>query len=598
MPSTLSAPVLQVDANIVHQVDTSNPQNLFNLWCSECSALNSVLSQWAQNPNNDVVLSRCADALPQGRRLENLIWRLMMEEVPNEHTSTTATSLPRAIQRPARKSSTDDVPQLSASVDSVENEEAVEFSSDSSSVDLVRPVIRRQGSSTSNGGRRERHISSENLEKMVCSIVEQKESLSAPLPEIPAFMSPPEPEKALVIPPAELTRSGSTTTESPSKDSDGRSECSPPGSYLDIPTIKTTTVVRGFSPSFRPQSGFFSPKTNSEIPAPKSSPAAKPVESKKSRAKFVLGGSSEESYSDHGHSFEESRHNLAPPAPKKRMFQIGGSSEEEGSLRSALASPRSALLTAHKKQTSFANNLTTTIPSTSTSAIIDDDDDDSYDESAIEDDDDEWEDSNEEESGKNSVDEKTLFQRVDSKVNLTSRRSLITLALEQNHRRGILANAASQSTSALPQRARVTYNGPMVASPNDSDEAPLTMKRAARNSQLRSINEVPRTSAQPIVTSANSVSQPVAMSPRTTRRNMMSTELPESLRRHLLWERSQKSSTANAVLKRRHTSHDVANLKQYPPQPHMNKCYDDVNASSWDQDFTREAFGGYHTKGW
>ncbi|KAK7736506.1 hypothetical protein SLS53_006936 [Cytospora paraplurivora] len=546
------------------------------------------------------VLSRCADALPQGRRLENLIWRLLMEEHPNEPTSGSATSLPRNIQRPARKSSTDDVPQLSASVESLENEEAVEFSSDS--IDDVRPTIRRQGSSVSNGCRRERHISSENLEKMVSSIVEQKESLSAPLPDIPAYMMPPEPEKALVLPSTDLTRSGSTTTESPSKDSDGRSECSPPGSFLDIPTIKTTTVVRGFSPSQRPKSAFFSQsKTDSEIPAPESAPAAKPVESKKPRAKFLLGGSSEESYSDHGHSFEESRRNLAPPVNKKKMFQIGGSSEEEGSLRSALASPRSTLLAAHKKQTSFANNLTTTIPSTSTSAIIDDDDD-SYDESAIEDDDDDWEDSNEEESGKNSVDEKTLFQRVDSKVNLTSRRSLITLALEQNHRRGILANAASHSTSAIPQRSRTTYNGPsMVASPNDSDDAPLTMKRAPRGAPMRSINELPRTSAQPIMAPANNVSQqPMAMSPRTTRRNMMSTELPESLRRHLLWERSQKSSTANAVLKRRHTSHDVANLKQYPqqPQPHMNKTYDDVDASSWDQDFTREAFGGYHTKGW
>lgn len=526
-----------------------------------------------------------------------------MEEVPNESTTTTATSLPRSIQQPARKSSADDVPQLSASVDSVENEEAVEFSSDSSEADIVRPRIRRQGSGLSSTGRRERHISSENLEKMVSSIVEQKESLSAPLPEIPAHMALPEPkpEKAIVVMPTpELTRSGSTTTESPSKDSDGRSECSPPGSYLDIPTIKTTTVVRGFSPSQRPYPGFFSPsKSNSEIPAPKSSPAAKPVESKKPRAKFLLGGSSEESYSDHAPSFEEPRRNLAPPAvPKKKMFTIGGSSEEEGSLRSALASPRDVLSIAHKKQTSFANNLTTTIPSTSTSAIIDDDDD-SYDESAIEDDDDEWEDSNEEESGKNSVDEKTLFQRVDSKVNLTSRRSLITLALEQNYRRGNLGNTASQSTSAIPQRTRTTYNGPqMVASPNDSDEAPLTMKRAPRGGPMRQINEVPRTSAQPIMTSVNTVSQPLAMSPRTTRRNMMSTELPESLRRHLLWERSQKSSTANAVLKRRHTSHDVANLKQYPQQPHMKKVDDDVNASSWDQDFTREAFGGYHTKGW
>ncbi|KAK1451042.1 hypothetical protein CCUS01_11218 [Colletotrichum cuscutae] len=30
------------------------------------------------------------------------------------------------------------------------------------------------------------------------------------------------------------------------------------------------------------------------------------------------------------------------------------------------------------------------------------------------------------------------------------------------------------------------------------------------------------------------------------------------------WERQQKSVTANAVLKRRHISHDIANLKQYP----------------------------------
>ncbi len=59
--------------------------------------------------------------------------------------------------------------------------------------------------------------------------------------------------------------------------------------------------------------------------------------------------------------------------------------------------------------------------------------------------------------------------------------------------------------------------------------------------------------------------------PRTTRRNMLSTELTESLRRHLLWERSQKSSTANAVLKRRHTSHDVANLRQYPERVHMDR---------------------------
>jgi hypothetical protein len=37
----------------------------------------------------------------------------------------------------------------------------------------------------------------------------------------------------------------------------------------------------------------------------------------------------------------------------------------------------------------------------------------------------------------------------------------------------------------------------------------------------------------------------MAHSPRTTRRNMLATELTESLRRHLLWERQQKSATAS-----------------------------------------------------
>jgi hypothetical protein len=78
---------------------------------------------------------------------------------------------------------------------------------------------------------------------------------------------------------------------------------------------------------------------------------------------------------------------------------------------------------------------------------------------------------------------------------------------------------------------------------------------------------------------------------------MLATELTESLRRHLLWERQQKSSTANAVLKRRHTSHDVTNLKQYPEKPCLKKS-EDINASSWNQYFSKEASDGYHSKGW
>ncbi|KAF9761421.1 hypothetical protein IL306_003820 [Fusarium sp. DS 682] len=140
-------------------------------------------------------------------------------------------------------------------------------------------------------------------------------------------------------------------------------------------------------------------------------------------------------------------------------------------------------------------------------------------------------------------------------------------------------------------------NGPSLgASPNDSDEAPLVMK-GMRGPGLKPIHEVPRSNAQSIKTGPNHIQPQAALSPRTTRRNMLSTELTDSLRRHLLWERQQKSSTANAVLKRRHTSHDVANLKQYPEKPCMKKS-EDVNASSWNQYFSKEASDGYHSKGW
>ncbi|EXL65958.1 hypothetical protein FOPG_17846 [Fusarium oxysporum f. sp. conglutinans race 2 54008] len=140
-------------------------------------------------------------------------------------------------------------------------------------------------------------------------------------------------------------------------------------------------------------------------------------------------------------------------------------------------------------------------------------------------------------------------------------------------------------------------NSPSLgASPNDSDEAPLMMK-GMRDPGLKPILELPRSNAQPIMTGPNNVQPQGPLSPRTTRRNMLETELPESLRRYLLRKRQQKSSTANAALKRRHTSHDVANLKQYPEKTCMKKS-EDVNANSWNRSFSKEASDGCHFKGW
>ncbi|XP_044716254.1 uncharacterized protein HRG_10428 [Hirsutella rhossiliensis] len=559
MPYRLDTHVLTVDANVIHKVDTANPANLFSMW---------------------TVFSRCADSVEQGRRLENLSWRLWQREQlvdnggkPLPATAPEAVTTTQALpQNFLAETKLPEVPELSGSVESLHDDEAVEFTSVSAPLE-IRPRIRRLDSSTSSRSKRDRHISSDDFEKMIVSIVKDKTPLSAPT----QTSIPMPPHKSLPLP-------------SPSKNSDHHSEASHPS---PLPQ-QATNVVRGFSPS---RTSIFSqylqaPASDVTIPEPSSSPAPRLVQPKKQPAKFALGGSC--SPSEQGQSVE----NLKPipaVAGKKPMFQIGGSSEEEGSLKSAFLSPRPASgLGAPKKQTSFSNHVATYTIGQSDPAV--DSDTEYVDESAIDDDDDssDWEDSVED-SGKSSVDDK-FFQRVPSKANLTSRPSLITLMLAQNERAKNLGNHASQSTSAIP-RSRAGPSAPSLGgSPNDSDEAPLMMK-GTHHSTLKPISEIPRSTAQPIAVTVSRASAQAALSPRTTRRNMLATELTESLRRHLLWERQQKSSTANAVLKRRHTSHDVANLKQFPEKPCLKKAEDD-DATSWNQYFSREALHGYHSKGW
>ncbi|GAB1315717.1 hypothetical protein MFIFM68171_05927 [Madurella fahalii] len=582
MPLSLEAPVLQVDANVIHKVDTTNPANLFSMW---------------------TVFARCRDSVAQGRRLENLSWRLWNRETfcceSGEIIVTScAASKPRDI-RYSREVAADELPQLSGSVDSVADEEAVDFSAESAPVDILRPRIQRQDSCASSRSRgRERHITSDELEKMVVSIMQAKEPLDAPLPIMPR--SPPAEEEPTSSPEPENSRTGSTTTEESRQTSENasmeslHSEPSP-----ESLTQRQTIVTRGFSPSQMPASRITSQTSKapspSAIPEPTDAPAPKLIQPKKQHAKFALGGSSGSDEELFQERQVEPRKQLAPQ-PKMKMFQVGVSSEEDDSPKNPQLLQRPATaINGQKKTASFNNQVVT---QTFTSSAISDTEDDYIDESAIDDDDDEeWEEESAEESGKSSVEEKIHFQRVDSSANLTSRRSLITLMLANNNRAQRLGNTASQSTSALP-RARTALHGPsLVASPNDSDEAPLMMKRGnVRAPPMRPINEIPRSSAQPINVVATGIHHQAALSPRTTRRNMLATELTESLRRNLLRERSQKSSTANAVLKRRHTSHDVANLKQYPEKPFMKKD-NDSNSGSWDQYF-KNPFTGYHAQGW
>ena len=609
MPSRLNTPVLTVDVGLIHKVDTRNVENLFSMWTGELTPLERAPWQGL----TFAVFSRCAGSLEEGRRLENLSWRLWNRETFCCDPVSEANSTTPAISISARSSEggyTAEVPSLSGSLDSLVDEEAIEFDNDHTSastsapVDITRPQIQRQDSVHSRSRGRERHITPDDLEKMVITIKEKKDLSPLSLSNLPPL--------------APLAQATTTSTpqiitpavESISFTSDGASDHSaqPASSESCTSERSTTSVVRGFSPShvsssYRSIPLLTAPSSipTADIAAAKSTKVQHPA---KKQQMFALGGSSgEDSLSEQTNSMENSVQPVAPQLKKKLQakFSFGGSSNEDESslpqkmkIHSALADTANRV-TSTKKQTSFKDEVAAhTIKE---EQVFDDDvfetDEDEIDESAIDDDDDssDWEDSVED-SGNPSIDEKTFFQRVDSRPNLTSRRSLITTMLHQNDRANALADAAaaSKSTSALQRSRTSSPNGPsLAASPESEDSHPLMMKKG-----LKPIAEIPRSQAQPIIRTTNSTPHQLALSPRTTRRNMLASELTVSLRQHLLWERKQKSQTANAVLKRRHTAHDVANLKQYPDKVYMD---DNDNKSSWN-DYYGAGLGEYHSRGW
>lgn len=589
MPSGLNAPVLTVDVGLIHKVDTRNVENLFSMW---------------------TVFSRCSGSLEEGRRLENLSWRLWNRETfccdPVSEANATTPAISIASRSSEGRYSTE-VPSLSGSLESLVDEEALEFESDHTSsstsapLDIAHPQIRRNDSVNSRSRGRERHITPDDLEKMVITIKEKKN-----LEPITLNINPYSPPLPATIPQVDGATAQQSVTEKKLLTPDS-SVLQSTSSDSTTSERSTTSVVKGFSPSHVSSSFRSIPL----LTAPSSIPTADIVattESKgplpKKRGMFALGGSSgDDSLSEQAHSVEKT---LQPQQKKKAMFSFGGSSnEDESSLPRKMQKPVSAITDnvqrpqpqPQKKQTSFLEEVAARTIEQYEDPFESDEDETPTD-SAIDDDDDssDWEDSNEE-SGNASIDEKTFFQRVDSRPNLTTRRSLITTMLHQSDRANAMANAAanSRSSPALQRSRTCSPNGPSIAASPDSDDAsPLMMKRGGG---LKAIPEVPA-GARPIIqTTTNTTPHQQALSPRTTRRNMLATELTVSLRQHLLWERQQKSQTANAVLKRRHTAHDVANLKQYPEKVHLNKDDKDGLNASWNQYFS-QGLGEYHSKGW
>ncbi|KAL4922284.1 hypothetical protein BDW62DRAFT_50760 [Aspergillus aurantiobrunneus] len=581
MPSRLSTPVLTVDTAKIHKVDTANTQSLHGMW---------------------MVFSKCADFMEEGRRLENLSWRLWTREtfcVEPENSSDTSVL-------PLLRSEAADLPELSASVESAASDQAERIEKHiKRPKDLdYKPAVVRDDSYSSLGRAKEKHLTSLDLERMVLNIKEKKSlepispvaTLAQPIVDItprPSTPTPTPPSNTTLKRPTfalndrqkQSTESCSTTAPD-GNDSDAAnlnnngSDTSVSSSGI-LPSkpqlIKSPSIVRGFSPSQISSSYRSQPRLSSDSGTAKPQVPAKLSPLKKKGGMFTLGGSSGD---DDESSFED------------RMMHAPHHSSLSDQLEKRPGSnlnPQNKVPT-FKEQVGNLKSMKDRRRGNDEDAIETDDD---ISESAIEEDEDsDWEDSVTE-SGRSSVaEEKEMFQRVDSRPNLVSRRSLLTMMMHQPLKMG----NASRSTPAL-QRSRLTSpNGPCIpASPPDDDEENLTMKGPG----------VPR--SKPIIMKPSP--QSVAHSPRTTRRNMLATELTESLRRHLLWERQQKSATANAF-KRRHTAHDMANLKEYPgPQGQQQKPIPASNgvAQSKDKDVAKTGsfnhytdYGPweYHAKGW
>lgn len=547
--------------------------------------------------------------MEDGKRLENLSWRLWNRETfcCEPRTQARSNLSPRcSFPRKPKAAATDiPVPELSSSLESASSvetdEEETSSAATSTSLPSARPELRRHLStdsrSTSSRGC-EKHITPVDLEKIVISIKETQEiepiELPMPTPSTKAADSPStsasqdlsklslderqdadEEQSESQTQTPHPSASQATLLESSASTIDTNYDASAKTSQIvgsddsSSTEMSAHSIVRGFVPGGAPSSYRSQTHLAPSQPTPilKTSPQYQPSANKK-KPVFTIGTSSGEEESSLDSHFN------------KNSFKLSGPSSLTKGLRDSSVS--------NGKKTSFKEEVAVGRAASRHSPVFEsDDEDDEVSESAIDDDDDssDWEDSDDA-SGPSSVNEKELFQRVDSRPNLTSRRSLLTTLMHEPDRAKALANAASRSTPALRRSRTSTPNGPSVATspvPESQQQLQVPGQQSAQ--------------PKPIIMTTSNTHQQLALSPRTTRRNMLSTELTESLRKNLLWERQHKSTGNLAALKRRHTSQDVKNLRQHP-EPGPVLSHQDEARKKYTNDYFHAGLGEYHAKGW
>ncbi|KAL1598085.1 hypothetical protein SLS59_007095 [Nothophoma quercina] len=508
--------------------------------------------------------------MEDGKRYENMAWRLWARETfccQPDHVVPPQWSFDQEIAAGA----TAEVPELSTSVASDDSSmDPLTTSQHRSDSTASRPDLRRHDSATSNA--RGKHMTPIDLEKVVNSIQEKK--VIEPLSPLPPQLAPQTTEATILeevaprsaSPPLTARRCNPELSTSTFATARGSDDLSATGSEASTSTdMSQHSVVRGFEPghistSIRSSTNLASTpsilkKTSSFIVKP---PPSRAEPMKKKQPMFTLGGSSDE---DASSSLEA--YSLAQRSSLSENLRKAGSM---------------------KKTTSFANQISLRqyqeAISESEGAI--ESDSDEPDESAIEEEDsgDDWEDDDEEadESHQSSMQNTSMFPRVDSKPNLTSHRSLLTTMMHEGDRAQAMQNAAQRQQPPAIRRSRTTTpNGPSIGNSPQEDSGLMMRQQASR--------------AKPIIMTTSNV-HPPALSPRTTRRLMLQNELSGSLRQNLLWERQQKNATTNAAMRRAATTTDLQGMSTMAqPQPTHTGA---KNPNS----YFDQGLGSYHTKGW
>ena len=515
--------------------------------------------------------------MEDGKRYENMAWRLWSRETFCCQPDPVAPPHWSFKQQFAAPTTNTDVPELSTSVASDDsNLDSAITTASRSDASGSRPDLRRHDSTASQA--RGKHITPTDLEKVVNSIHEKK--TIEPLSPLPPQLAPPTAELQLQPQPQPQPQPAaqaaapasaspplaqlSTSTFATARGSDDMSPCLSSDASTST-DMSQHSVVRGFEPGHISTSVRSSTNLN-PTPILKKTPGflARPPPSK-----------------------------MEPPKKKQPMFTLGGSSDEDNSSsleaysmahRSSLSETLKRAAPPMRKITSFSNQVSTrTLQdlASESEGAIETDSEDEPDESAIEEDDseDDWEDDdndNNDESRQSSMIDRGMFSRVDSKPNLVSHRSLLTTMMHEGDRAQAMQSAATRGAPAIRRSRTTTPNGPSIGSSPQEDSGLMMRQQASR--------------AKPIIMTTSNV-HPPALSPRTTRRNMLQTELSGSLRQNLLWERQQKNATTNAALRRAMTTTDIKGMSAIPQQP--SKPTKNGANSYFDA-----GLQSYHTKGW